>query len=108
VRAILFHVPIVAMLIIFGVIALIDAGHLDGLRSETTFGWMVVVWYPLMALLGLTQVVLWIRWLAKRGAPPWTRSRRARRILRGGLLVLMGSVLAMLAFRIVERWGFRH
>jgi len=73
VKAILYHLPLIGAGTILGFFALVDAGRLDAFRDEATYGWMVVVWYPLAGLLGLVQVVLWIRWVVG-----WERARRAR------------------------------
>lgn len=104
-RPLVFHLPLIGMSSILAVLGLIDAGRLPWLRNESTFGWMVVVWYPLVALLGLTQVVLWIRWSFKHGMPSWIRSRRARRIAFAGVLILATCTAILLAFRMAHRWG---
>lgn len=54
-----------------------DAPFLRPLRTELTYGWWVVVLYPLAALLALTQVVLWIGWIVAR----LHRAHHARRAL---------------------------
>ena len=102
----LFHLPLIGVLLIFGFIALIDAGVLKSLRSESTFGWMVLVWYPLGAILGLIQIGLWIRWIAKRGITAWTVSQKTRRIVYAGFLIVTAIVLGILVLRLVQRWGF--
>lgn len=65
-KRLLFHVPLIGMLAILGFFALVDAGHLPWFRTESTYNWMVAVWYPLSALLGLAQLVLWVWWISKR------------------------------------------
>ena len=93
------------MLLILGFFALVDAGRVAWFRSESTFGWMVVVWYPLSALLGLTQMVLWIGWISKRGIPSWLLPREPRRIVFVGLLVVAATVLCLFGLRMAHRWG---
>ncbi len=106
VQLLLFHLPLIGVLLIFGFIALIDAGVLKSFRNESTFGWMVLVWYPLGAILGLIQVALWIRWIAKRGITAWTVSQKTRRIVFVGFLIATAIVLGVLVLRVAQRWGF--
>jgi len=106
VKILLFHLPLIGVLLIFGFIALIDAGVLKSFRNESTFGWMVLVWYPLGAILGLIQIGLWIRWIAKRGISACTVSQKTRRIVFAGLLIATAIVLGILVLRLVQRWGF--
>ena len=49
-----------------GLISAIDAGVFPALRTERMFGWFLVVWYPLGAVLALVQVCLWIGWAVSR------------------------------------------
>lgn len=69
-RNLLFHLPLTGMLLILGVFALINEGILASFRNESTFGWMLVVWYPIAVLLGLAQLGLWIYLFSKRIARP--------------------------------------
>ena len=66
-KPLLMHLPLIGVLLIVGIVALVEADWLSGLRTETTYGWMVVVWYPVGILLALVQLALWIRWLLTRG-----------------------------------------
>ena len=65
-RVLLFHLPLIGSLLIAGFISAIDAGVFPGLRTERMFGWFLVVWYPLGAVLALVQVCLWIGWAVSR------------------------------------------
>ncbi len=65
-RAFLLHLPLIGSLLIAGVISALDAGIWPGLRTERTFGWILVVWMPLGAVLALVQVCLWIGWAVSR------------------------------------------
>lgn len=99
-KRLMFHLPLIAMLSILGFFALVDMGHLSGFRNESTFGWMVGVWYPLCALLGLVQIVLWIAWLVRRGVP-----RPMKRGMSLGLWIAGAAVLGLFALQIARRWG---
>jgi len=105
VKLLLFHLPLIGVLLIFGFIALIDAGVLKSFRSESTFGWMVLVWYPIGAILGLTQIGLWIRWIAKSGITTSTVSQKTKRIVFAGIFISAAIVLVVLVLRLVQRWG---
>jgi hypothetical protein len=63
VRPLLYHLPLLGSLSIIGFFTLVEAGWLPSFRTEETYGWMVVVWYPLCILLALTQIALWVRWI---------------------------------------------
>lgn len=104
-RPLLFHLPLVGMLLILGLFALLDAGYLTWLRSESTFGWMVVVGYPVSALLGLTQIGLWVGWTLKRGIRSGVLTGRRRRILHVGLLIVVVTILFLFALGVARRWG---
>ncbi len=65
-RIFLFHLPLIGSLLIAGFISAIDAGILPALRTEAMFGWLLVVWFPLGAVLALVQVCLWIGWAVSR------------------------------------------
>lgn len=62
----LFHLPLIGSLLIAGFISAIDAGAVPALRTERTFGWLLVVWFPLGAVLALVQVCVWIGWAVSR------------------------------------------
>lgn len=70
VKPLILHLPFIGMLLILGFFVLADVGYLAWFRSESTYAWTVMVWYPLCALLGLTQAILWIRWIINRGNYP--------------------------------------
>ncbi|MBI2153917.1 MAG: hypothetical protein HYU24_09455 [Candidatus Rokubacteria bacterium] len=53
-------------LLIAGAISAIDAGIVPWLRTERMFGWILVVWMPLGAVLALVQVCLRIGWAVSR------------------------------------------
>lgn len=103
-KGILLHLPLIGALCIFGFIALVDAGRLPSLRTESTFGWMLLVWYPLAALLALVQVVLWVRLLVVRGIP-LRLSGRSRRAALIGLILVSAALVILIAFRAAQRWG---
>ncbi len=65
-RILLFHLPLIGSLLIAAVISAIEAGVVPALRTERTFGWVLVVWFPLGAILALLQVCLWIGWAVSR------------------------------------------
>lgn len=99
------HLPLIGMLAILGFFALVDAGYLAGFRSESTFGWMVVFWYPLSALLGLTQVALWTRHIYKRGIISSVLTGRTRQVVLAALLIILATLSFLFALRIGQRWG---
>jgi hypothetical protein len=105
VKVLVFHLPLIVMLLILGFFELVDAGRLGAVRSESTFGWMVVFWYPLSAVLGLTQVVLWIRWIVRHGISSWNMKRNKRRTVFAGLIILGAALLLLIALRVAQRWG---
>jgi len=105
VKPLVFHLPLIGVLLIFGISELIDAGYLTALRNESTYGWWILVWYPLAALLALTQVVLWIRWIVTRGMAMAARPGMPRRLAVGGVLILAAAALGLFALRISQRWG---
>jgi len=49
-----------------------DLPLLQSLRTESTYGWWVVVLYPLTAVLAATQIVLCARWALRT---LWMRRR---------------------------------
>ncbi len=65
-RVLLFHLPLIGSLLVAGFIGAIDAGVFPALRTERMFGWVVVVWVPLGAVLALVQVCVWIGWAVSR------------------------------------------
>ena len=105
-KAFLLHLPLCGMLLILGFFGLIDAGYISSLRSESAYGWMLLVWYPLSALLGLIQIAVWIGWISKRGIPFRTLSQQARRIVIVGFLVAAAIASGVFVFRMAQRWGF--
>lgn len=104
-RAFFLHLPLIALLLILGFFTLVDAGWLSSLRTESTFGWMVLVWYPLCAVLAVAQVIIWIRWIVRRWMPVWTESGRMRAIVTLVLLALVATLLVLGALRLSQRWG---
>jgi hypothetical protein len=102
-RALRLHLPLIGLLAIVGFFALLDAGWFPSLRSESTFGWMVLVWYPLCALLGLVQVAIWIRWAVNRVSS--MNPGRSRAIITIVLLILAATATVLVAVRLLQRWG---
>lgn len=68
-RVLLLHLPLAGVLLIYGFIWMVEEGVIEGLRNESTFGWMLILWYPLASLLALLQIILWIAWIVKRRNP---------------------------------------
>jgi hypothetical protein len=104
-RRFLLHLPLIGALGVFGFIALVDAGYLETFRTESTFGWMLLVWYPLAILLVLLQAGIWIRLLVVHGIPSRRVSGRTRRAGFVGLLLLATVIVILIAFRAAQRWG---
>ncbi len=68
-RLVLLHLPILVALSITIVFSS-ESALFRPLRTERTFAWCVVVFFPLAALLSLVQLGIWLvwarRWLAAR------------------------------------------
>lgn len=65
-KILLYHLPLIGVLLIALIVWATDVGILGGLRNERNYAWMVVVWMPLGALLALSQLILWVAWLGKK------------------------------------------
>lgn len=98
VRVLILHLPLLALFALLLLFELVHDGVLGALRTEETFGWMLVVGYPSCALLGLAQVVVWGWWVRRRGPAAFR--------MRGGVGIAV-VIVAFLLFAIVvaRRWG---
>jgi hypothetical protein len=106
-KLLLLHLPSMGLLLILGFIVLVDAGVLASLRNESTFGWMLLVWYPLGVLLGLIQIALWVGWIVKQRRKQRDPELRGigRRVLFAGFLIAIALIAGLLLFRMAQRWG---
>jgi len=104
----LFHLPLIGLVLILGFFVLVDAGVVMSFRNEATFGWMLLVWYPLGAFLGLVQIAIWIGWIVKRLGKQRYPDQRAKglRIAYVGFAIVMALALGLFLFRMAQRWGF--
>lgn len=107
-KRLLFHLPLIGLLLIIGFTALVDAGVFKSFRNESTFGLMLLVWYPLGALLAITQITLWVGWVVRRaGKKPFPdRGKKKKRTIYIGVLIATVFFLCLLFFRLAQRWNF--
>jgi len=93
IKILLFHLPLISVLLVISFFELIGTPFFERFRNEETFGWMLVVWIPVGILLSLGQVFLWLHWFVRKA------TLQIKKKVRIGFLIILAIYLGLFLLR---------
>lgn len=93
-RVLKLNSPAIGVLLILTFMALMETPLLENLRTETMFGWILLVFVPIAVLLALAQLFIWFRAFSRNSSPQLKKSVQ---------LVFLVALMVFAGF-IVLRW----